>query len=271
MKKIFGLFIFILLLGNVVAQNINQSNVPAVVLNEFQLKFPNAENVSWKLNKGNYLVYYKVNNKDNRLTLDNKGKTLKHQQDLYFSEIPKKVLEAIESKVTYFDIEDADRYENQGKIEYHLDFKHNGEDYHFRIDEKGRILKFRQGLRDNEIPESILSQIEKEFGKLDIDRAKYVEEPEKSIYIIRGEINDKDFLFVFDTKPNLLKYTKEVDKGDIPAPVINSFISAYKGYEIRSVDLLYEKGQTAYILQLRKSKKRIIVSISPEGKILKVK
>ncbi len=109
MKRIIGLLVFILLAGTAFGQSVSQSNVPAVVLNAFQLKFPNADDVKWKLEKGNYRVNYKVHSKVHRYLLDNKGKVLKHMQDLYVSEIPEAVLETLQSKAPYYDLHDADR------------------------------------------------------------------------------------------------------------------------------------------------------------------
>ena len=138
MKRIIGLLVFVLFLGSTQAQSISQSNVPAVVLNAFQLKFPNADDVKWKLEKGKYRVDYKVNNKPNKLTMDFKGNILKHVQDLYISEIPKAVLETVRSRVDYFDVNDADRIEAGGKIIYEIDFKLDGKKHFFRINERGK-------------------------------------------------------------------------------------------------------------------------------------
>ena len=271
MKRIIGLFVFALFVGNTFAQNISQSNVPAVVLNAFQLKFPNADDVKWKLEKGNYRVNYRVNSKEHKLTMDYKGNVLKHIQDLYISEIPKTVLETIRSKVTYFDVNDADRIEVDGKITYHINFKYSGEDFNFWIDEKGRLLKLRQGLKDSEIPESILNLIATKYGSLDIDRAKLVEENGKIVYIIRGEINDMDHAFWINHKATLLKHTQDLRNTEIPVPVLNAAKAAYSGYEIRDADLIEEGGKIIYILVMKKSKEKVYLTFNPNGKILEVK
>ena len=77
MKRIIGFIVIVFFVGNTFAQNISQSNIPAVVLNSFQLKFPNAEDVSWKLEEGNYHIKFKVNNKFNELYLDYQGECIK--------------------------------------------------------------------------------------------------------------------------------------------------------------------------------------------------
>ncbi len=105
MKRIIGLLALTLFAGNTFAQEISQRNVTAVVLNAFQLKFSNATDVKWKLEKGNYHIDFEVNNKDNELIMSDRGIILQHLQDLYVSEIPKVVLETIKSKVAFFDVE----------------------------------------------------------------------------------------------------------------------------------------------------------------------
>lgn len=271
MKRILGIFVIILFAGSVFAQNISQSNVPAVVLNAFQLNYPGAEDVKWKLEKGNYHVEYKVNSKAHKLIIDHKGKALKHSQDLYASEIPKIVLETIRSKEAYFDLHDADRYEEGNKIVYEINFKKDGKEHYFWINDKGELLKYRKELKDSEIPLLILNQIITQYGSFDIDRAKYVEESGKIIYIIRGEINDHDHLFVMDPNATVIRRTQDLRKSEIPAPVLNAVTAAYKDYDIRDADLTEEGGKTIYILKLRKSKENVYVTFRPNGKILDVK
>ena len=271
MKRIIGLLVFTLLLGSTFAQSISQSNVPAVVLNAFQLKFPNADDVKWKLEKGNYRVDYKVNHKLNKLTMDFKGNVLKHVQDLYISEIPKAVLATIQSRVAYFDVNDADRQEEKGKVTYAINFKIDGKKHYFWIEENGKLVKYRKELKESEVPASIANLIKTKYGPFDFDRAKYVEETAKTIYILRGEINDYDHVFTFDHKATLLKHNQDLRNSEIPVPVLNAATAAYNGYEIRDADLLEERGKAVYILKMKKSKEKVRITFNPNGKILEVK
>jgi len=271
MKRIIGLFVFALFVVNTFAQNISQSNVPAVVLNAFQLKFPNADDVKWKLEKGNYRVDCRVNSKDNRLTMDYKGNVLKHSQDLYISEIPKAVLATIQTRVTYFDVNDADKLVEGGKITYAINFKIDSKKHYFWLDEKGKLLKYRRILKDSEVPASIMSLIATKYGSLDIDNAKYIEENGKINYILKGEINDMYHTFTLSDKATLLRHGQDLRNSEIPVPILNAVNTAYSGYEIRDADLYEEGGKAKYIIQLRKSKEKVYITFSPNGKILEVK
>ncbi len=57
--------------------------------------------------------------------------------------------------------------------------------------------------------------------------AKYVEEPEKTIYIIRGEINDYDHVFTFDPDARILKHSQDLAKSEIPESILNAVNKSY--------------------------------------------
>jgi len=271
MKKIIGSFILFLIAGNVIAQEINQKNVPAVVLNTFQLEFPNATDMKWKLEKGNYYVDFEVNNKDNQLVISNKGTILQHFQDLYESEIPKAVLETIKSRVKFFDVSDADRLEELSKTSYRIILKNNENTHSFQIDETGKLLKYTKDLNKNEVPAPVITYIKSKYGSIDIDDAVYEEESGKKSYLLEGEINDMDHTFIFDDKASLLKHEQDLKKSEVPLPVMNAVKAAYVGFEIRDTELTEEGGKTVYSLQLRKSDEKITLKLSPDGKIISTK
>jgi uncharacterized membrane protein YkoI len=270
MKKITSILLLAFVSSYLFAQNLDQRNVPAVVLNAFQLKFPQADHVKWKLQKGNYRIDYKVNSKAHKLVLDDKGGLVWHTQDLYVSEIPEAVIGTIASKVTYFDIHDADRSEEKGNITYQISFKVDGKNHLFRINEKGELLKYRKELKDSEVPASIMRLIEDIYGPYDLDNAKYVEEPEKRIYMLRGEINDYRHSFTFDEQTRILEHSQDLAKSEIPEAILKTLSKSYNDYEIRDADLEEKDGKGVYILKLRKSRNTIRVTFSPKGKVLDV-
>jgi len=184
MKKIIVLFLLVLCQLFTYAQEIQQKNVPAVVLNVFQLKFPNATDTRWKLETGNYHVRFKLNNKANELVINDKGSIIKYQRDLYLSEIPPVILEAIKSKVSLFDVSDADRIEENGKTVFIVSSEINGKDHEFTIDEKGSVLKHRQELRKSEIPVPVLNSVMTAYNGFEIHDAVRTEESGKVLYNI---------------------------------------------------------------------------------------
>lgn len=271
MNRIIGIILLVFFAESSFAQDIHQSNIPAVVLNSFQVKFPNAEDVSWKQEGGNYHIKFKANRKFNELYMDYRGTVLKYHQDLWGSEVPESVLNTIKSRVKYFDLNDADLIKEGKDIVYEINFEIDGKDHDFWIDEKGELLKYRKELKDSEIPLSIINLINNKYGKLDIDQSKYVEENRKIIYIIRGEIHDMDHIFTVDDKGSLLKHEQDLRDNEIPIAILQTLKASYKDYDLRDADLIEEGGKTIYIMRIKKSKENIYVTFNPNGKILEVK
>lgn len=271
MKKIVGLIVLTLIATNIFAQEIQQKNVPAVILNTFQLKFPNADDIEWRLEKGSYRVDFELNNKDHRLILNDRGKLVKLEQDLYGSEVPESVLKTIKSKVALFDLNDADRIIEGKNIVYEINFEIENKDHDFWISEKGKLIKYRKELKNSEIPTEIQTFIKNRYGKLDVDRAEYNEENGKTIYYFNGEINDKDHEFTFEGKTKLLLHKQDLRDNEIPDPVLSVAKTKYKHYEIRDADLREENGKSTYILRLRKSRENIYVIFNPNGDVIEVR
>lgn len=268
MKTIIGFITLILFTGYTYAQDINHRDVPAVVLNCFQLKFPNATYVNWKLENKNYLVSYEVNNKDNNLLLNDKGKMLKHEQDLYISEIPENVLKTVKSKVAFFDVYDVDKIEEGNKIIYDINFEISHADYNFQISDKGILIKYVQELKESEVPATIVAAIKNKYGSLDIDKATYTEENGSIIYYLEGEINDKDHNFIFTDKAYPLKHEQDLRRNEIPSSVMNTLTTSFSDYEIRDADFTEEGEKTTYDIKLRKHRERVRIILNPDGKIL---
>ncbi|MBX2841231.1 MAG: PepSY-like domain-containing protein [Flammeovirgaceae bacterium] len=272
MKRIIGFLIIVFFFTrNTFAQKISQSNVPAVVLNSFQLKFTNAEDVIWKLEEGTYHIKFEINDKFNELYLDYKGNVLKYHQDLWGSEVPESVLKTLRSRVKYFDLNDADFFEEGDEIYYEINFEIEDKDHDFWISEKGKLLKYRKELKDSEIPKSIVDFINNKYGTIEIDYSKYVEEKGKIIYIIRGQIDDNEHVFTVDNKGYVLKHKEDLREDEIPNPISQSLKKFYKDYDIRDVDMIEKGGKSIYILRIKKSRKNIYVTFSPEGKLLEEK
>ncbi|MBN1108990.1 MAG: PepSY-like domain-containing protein [Bacteroidales bacterium] len=271
MKRITGLFLMALFPVILHSQEIQQKNVPAVVLNAFQLKFSKASDVEWKLEKGFYRVNFELNDKDNQVLLNDKGAIIRHSKDLYISEIPKSVMETIKSRVTFFDISDADMTEEEGKTSYNISLDIDGKDHEFIVNERGGLLMYEREMSYGEVPVGIRDLIKSRFGSPDIDDALYREEKGRGYYHIRGEIRDMDHVFIFNEKSAMVRHEQDLRNSEVPLEIMNAANASYNGYEIRDADLLDEEGKLTYYLELRKSRETMIVSFSAGGKILEVR
>jgi hypothetical protein len=267
MHRLIGLLLILLLTGKIFAQKIDQKDVPAVIVNSFQVKFPTAENVHWRLNKENYRVNFDVNNKEHEVILDKRGRFVKQKQDLYLSEIPKVVLQTIRKIVPLFDIEDADKITENGITTYDINFEIDNKDHFFRIDEKGRLLKYNKDLKFSKIPEPIWSYI-KTYGKLDVEHAQRTEENGKVVFWVDGDINHKEHDLYFTEKGLFIKHIQELKNEEIPPGILFILKSKYKDYEIRDAIMNKDSITILYDIQMRKSKEKITLTFNQNGELI---
>jgi uncharacterized membrane protein YkoI len=249
------------------AQDIHQSNVPAAILNAFKLNFVNAEDVDWELEKGAYYVRFEINHKDHKAWLDDKGKIIKHEQELWESEIPPFILATIRSKCKYFDLEDAELKEENGKIIYNISFSIDSKDHDFEINGDGKLIRYEQELNRNEIPVEILTAMKNQFPSIDIDDAERIEDPGSIVFFVNAEVSDKNHKFWYDDKANMLKHKQDLRNSEIPVSVIRAISSLYPGFEVRDADKIEEGRILIYEIELRKSDERIQVIFNQRGEV----
>lgn len=104
-----------------IAQDIPQANVPSVVLNTFQSKFPNATDVDWELEEGVYKVEFKIGKRGHDLWIDKSGKIKKQKEDFPKSQLPAAISEKLKSDFSAYKIDDVDKIEQDGKVLYKVE------------------------------------------------------------------------------------------------------------------------------------------------------
>ena len=113
------------------AQSISYKQVPAVVLNAFQQKFPKAKDVDWEKRNSHYDVSFELGWKltDHEVWIAQDGKILRHSEDIKSSDLPRPVREAIKTSYKGFRIDDADRVTKNNEITYRVELERGNEEH----------------------------------------------------------------------------------------------------------------------------------------------
>lgn len=144
MKRNILIIAFGLLLahGTGLAQNIPQSQVPSLVLNNFKQSFPRAYDVEWEIKNNEYRVEFETKgSKDHEVWYDNSGRLLKHKEDIAKRKIPAAILSVIKNDFNGYRIEDAKKITTGSTIQYSMELKTLKQEWKVFFDEKGTILK----------------------------------------------------------------------------------------------------------------------------------
>jgi len=125
------------------AQNINPSQAPAVVVNAFQQQYPKATDVEWEKKGANYEVEFEVGvaDKDHTMLIDPSGKIISHKQDIYKSELPTAVLNALSKEFPDYKTDDVEKIEAAGVTTYKMEVKKKPEEWKVLFDAEGKLLE----------------------------------------------------------------------------------------------------------------------------------
>jgi hypothetical protein len=119
MKKLIVILLAVWVFNvNANAQDIPQSQVPSVVLNAFQVKFPNATDIDWELKGEQYKVDFEIGTRDHDVWIDKSGNIKKHKEDIAKQELPQEIVKKIEKDFGSYKIDDSDKIEADGKVVY---------------------------------------------------------------------------------------------------------------------------------------------------------
>lgn len=103
------------------AQDIQQREVPSLVLNAFQTKFSNAVDVEWEKQMELFKVEFEIGNKDHDLWFDKNGNIKKHKEEIAKADLPEAILQKLNSDFKSYRIDDVDKIETNGKVYYLVD------------------------------------------------------------------------------------------------------------------------------------------------------
>jgi len=124
------------------AQDMPQSQVPSVILNQFNNQFPKATDVEWEMDGNLYNVDFEVSwNIDHEVWYNAEGKLIKHKEDISKSELPKAVNDRIQADFSGYSIDDLECITDNGKVIYKMELNALTQtDWDIVIDSEGKVI-----------------------------------------------------------------------------------------------------------------------------------
>jgi hypothetical protein len=137
-----GLIAMALCSNSVTAQDIHPSEVPSVIVNNFQKAFPKATDVEWELDGANYKVEFETGlfGQDHDVWYDQNGKLIRRKEEISKSDVPQKVMAAINRDFKDYRIDDVKKITEGNKLVYTLELKSFREEWKVAFDSEGKLL-----------------------------------------------------------------------------------------------------------------------------------
>jgi hypothetical protein len=125
------------------AQKLKESDIPSAVKSELGKKYPDAANVTWEKEKGNYEANWGgKSGEDNSVQYSPSAKFLEYAKDISVGELPVSVVSYVKARYRRQAIKEAAKVTNaNGVMTYEAEIK--GKELIF--DAKGNFLKIGEG------------------------------------------------------------------------------------------------------------------------------
>ncbi|MBN7813116.1 PepSY-like domain-containing protein [Algoriphagus sp. H41] len=124
------------------AQDILQSQVPSLIVNDFQQAFPKALDVEWEMDGAHYKVEFEVGlaGVDHEIWYDQSGKVMRHKEEISKGDLSKAVLSKIKTNYSGYRLEDVKKITEGANSVYTLEAKTLMEEWKLAFDTAGNEL-----------------------------------------------------------------------------------------------------------------------------------
>ncbi len=145
-KYVIYSFVFFFGVFSLPAQDLYESEVPSVILNNFQSTFPDASDVEWEKKEDQYEVEFEIGYwfDDHVAWYDSEGKLLRHQQEISKKDIPESVYKNIKKDYKWYVITDTKRITQGEEITYRVELRSFIKEWEVLYSETGEVLGKRR-------------------------------------------------------------------------------------------------------------------------------
>lgn len=124
------------------AQKISKKAVPSLIINNFQKEFPRTFDVEWKMEQDAYKVEFETGvwQHDNTVWYDKSGKKLKSKCEISKKDLPKEILNTIQTQFKGYKTNDVKKITDQNETIYTLELKNLYEEWKVSFHANGTLI-----------------------------------------------------------------------------------------------------------------------------------
>lgn len=104
-----------------IAQQIDRGNVPSVVINSFQQKYPGASDTEWEKDSTNYKVEFKVKSTEQEVWFTPSGSIVKHEEEIAAAGLPEAVKQALKANFSSYRVDEVEQITEGAEVSYKIE------------------------------------------------------------------------------------------------------------------------------------------------------
>ena len=143
MKTKLILAIALLFLGttSTFAQDLTESQVPTVIVNNFKKEFPKAKDIEWQKKGGQYNVDFEIGwGVDFEAWFSESGNLIKYKQEISEADLPQAIKDAIKKEYAGFRIDDAKKIVKNGVDTYKVELEKGQDERKLVFSKDGKVI-----------------------------------------------------------------------------------------------------------------------------------
>ena len=125
----------------VMAQTVQPSTVPSVVLNTFKQHFPKATGTEWEFKNNVYEAEFEIGRLDHEVWINKNGTIIKHKEELSSKLLPTAVREHIRNNFKGYRANDTEKLTQGNKVFYKVELKSLTKEQDVVFSEDGTIVE----------------------------------------------------------------------------------------------------------------------------------
>ena len=141
MKKLMIVALLGLMVSQVSAQKIKESEVPKVVKDAFMKAYPAAKDVKWDKEDGSFEASFDLSKKDMSVLLDDMGMIKEVETEIAKSELPQAIQETLKKDYAGYKIEETAKIVSKGVTTYEAEVEKGEKTVELIFDSNGKLLK----------------------------------------------------------------------------------------------------------------------------------
>ena len=123
------------------AQKISADKVPASVTSAFKTKFPNATQIKWEMEGGDYEAGFKLNGEEMSANFDNTGKWLETETEIKTAALPASIQSALKKDFEGYKLKEASKVESlKNGNSFEVEIQKGEEAFDVLFSTEGKVL-----------------------------------------------------------------------------------------------------------------------------------
>lgn len=142
MKALTFLAAALIATASVFAQDVQESEVPSVILNTFKKEFPKASDVEWERKGELYNVDFEIGFfSDYEAWFDASGKMIKYSEEISESDLPQAIKEAIKNQFDGYRIDDVEKITENNTETFLVEIEKGNDEKHLAFSKDGKLVE----------------------------------------------------------------------------------------------------------------------------------